>query len=116
MTEKCNCDASCGENRYHELGSAGCKYQKENMDSWASAYNTLREQNKVEDKSKKELERLQQKCKEFEDIAHKAYREKEALKQALLEIKEMSSLVYEVTRTRLWEIWEVADKALEKVK
>jgi len=25
--ERCNCDASCGENRYHDLGSPGCRYQ-----------------------------------------------------------------------------------------
>lgn len=24
--EKCNCDASCGENRYHVKGSRGCNY------------------------------------------------------------------------------------------
>ena len=27
MTERCNCDASCGENRYHDFGSAGCRYE-----------------------------------------------------------------------------------------
>ena len=25
--ERCNCDASCGENRYHDRGSPGCRYQ-----------------------------------------------------------------------------------------
>lgn len=25
--EPCNCDASCGENRSHELGSPGCRYR-----------------------------------------------------------------------------------------
>jgi mannose-6-phosphate isomerase len=24
--ERCNCDASCGENRYHDLGEPGCRY------------------------------------------------------------------------------------------
>jgi mannose-6-phosphate isomerase len=24
--ERCNCDASCGENRYHDVGSPGCLY------------------------------------------------------------------------------------------
>jgi mannose-6-phosphate isomerase-like protein (cupin superfamily) len=24
--ERCNCDASCGENRYHDVGSSGCRY------------------------------------------------------------------------------------------
>lgn len=27
MVERCNCDASCGENRYHDLGSRGCRYE-----------------------------------------------------------------------------------------
>lgn len=27
MAERCNCDASCGENRYHDLGSPGCRYE-----------------------------------------------------------------------------------------
>lgn len=26
MTERCNCDASCGENRYHDLGEPGCRH------------------------------------------------------------------------------------------
>lgn len=26
MAERCNCDASCGENRYHDLGDVGCKW------------------------------------------------------------------------------------------
>ena len=26
--ERCNCDASCGENRYHDLGSPGCIYRE----------------------------------------------------------------------------------------
>jgi hypothetical protein len=26
MTERCNCDASCGENRYHTVGSVGCRF------------------------------------------------------------------------------------------
>lgn len=26
--ERCNCDASCGENRYHDKGSLGCRYYK----------------------------------------------------------------------------------------
>jgi mannose-6-phosphate isomerase-like protein (cupin superfamily) len=25
--ERCNCDASCGENRYHDVGSPGCLYK-----------------------------------------------------------------------------------------
>lgn len=25
--ERCNCDASCGENRYHDVGSPGCIYK-----------------------------------------------------------------------------------------
>ena len=24
--ERCNCDASCGENRYHDKGTSGCQY------------------------------------------------------------------------------------------
>lgn len=27
MTERCNCDASCGENRYHNKGDSGCRYE-----------------------------------------------------------------------------------------
>lgn len=26
MTERCNCDASCGENRYHDAGDPGCRF------------------------------------------------------------------------------------------
>lgn len=29
MTTKCNCDASCGENRYHDIGSSGCRFGSE---------------------------------------------------------------------------------------
>lgn len=28
---RCNCDASCGENRYHDVGDPGCRY-KDNED------------------------------------------------------------------------------------
>lgn len=28
MSERCNCDASCGENRYHDLGSEGCTHRE----------------------------------------------------------------------------------------
>lgn len=27
MNERCNCDASCGENRYHDLGTPGCRWE-----------------------------------------------------------------------------------------
>lgn len=26
---RCNCDASCGENRYHDVGSSGCRFSSE---------------------------------------------------------------------------------------
>lgn len=26
---RCNCDASCGENRYHDVGSSGCRFNSE---------------------------------------------------------------------------------------
>lgn len=26
---RCNCDASCGENRYHNIGSSGCRFRSE---------------------------------------------------------------------------------------
>jgi len=26
MAERCNCDASCGENRYHDAGDPGCRF------------------------------------------------------------------------------------------
>jgi mannose-6-phosphate isomerase len=26
---RCNCDASCGENRYHDVGSSGCRFGSE---------------------------------------------------------------------------------------
>jgi hypothetical protein len=26
MPERCNCDASCGENRYHDAGDPGCRF------------------------------------------------------------------------------------------
>lgn len=26
MVERCNCDASCGENRYHDVGDPGCRF------------------------------------------------------------------------------------------
>lgn len=29
MTTRCNCDASCGENRYHDVGSSGCRFSSE---------------------------------------------------------------------------------------
>lgn len=27
--ERCNCDASCGENRYHDIGDPGCRFVDE---------------------------------------------------------------------------------------
>lgn len=27
MVERCNCDASCGENRYHDVGDPGCRFR-----------------------------------------------------------------------------------------
>ena len=29
MATRCNCDASCGENRYHDVGSSGCRFDSE---------------------------------------------------------------------------------------
>lgn len=29
MTTRCNCDASCGENRYHDVGDPGCRFKTE---------------------------------------------------------------------------------------
>lgn len=29
MDTRCNCDASCGENRYHDVGSSGCRFGSE---------------------------------------------------------------------------------------
>jgi len=29
MATRCNCDASCGENRYHDVGSSGCRFGSE---------------------------------------------------------------------------------------
>lgn len=29
MTIRCNCDASCGENRYHDLGDRECRFRSE---------------------------------------------------------------------------------------
>lgn len=29
MVERCNCDASCGENRYHDAGDPGCRFANE---------------------------------------------------------------------------------------
>lgn len=26
MAERCNCDSSCGENRYHDAGDPGCRF------------------------------------------------------------------------------------------
>ena len=32
---RCNCDASCGENRYHDVGEAGCRFKtKEEYDAY----------------------------------------------------------------------------------
>lgn len=28
-TERCNCDASCGENRYHNAGDLGCRFSND---------------------------------------------------------------------------------------
>lgn len=30
MAERCNCDASCGENRYHDTGDPGCRFADDN--------------------------------------------------------------------------------------
>lgn len=29
LTTRCNCDASCGENRYHDVGDSGCRFSTE---------------------------------------------------------------------------------------
>lgn len=29
MTTRCNCDASCGENRYHDVGDFECRFNDE---------------------------------------------------------------------------------------
>lgn len=29
MVERCNCDASCGENRYHDTGDSGCRFSND---------------------------------------------------------------------------------------
>lgn len=36
--ERCNCDASCGENRYHNVGEAGCRFADEDEHNayWAA--------------------------------------------------------------------------------
>ena len=32
--DRCNCDASCGENRYHDRGDAGCVWAEIPTDLW----------------------------------------------------------------------------------
>lgn len=29
VATRCNCDASCGENRYHDVGDSGCRFRSE---------------------------------------------------------------------------------------
>jgi mannose-6-phosphate isomerase len=43
--ERCNCDASCGENRYHDVGSPGCLY-KDN-EAYYREYPAMRPKTKV---------------------------------------------------------------------
>ena len=31
MTDRCNCGASCGENRYHDLGEEGCRHREREL-------------------------------------------------------------------------------------
>lgn len=40
MKERCNCDASCGENRYHDVGDPGCRF-KDN-DEYNGYWNRIR--------------------------------------------------------------------------
>ena len=41
MPERCNCDASCGENRYHDAGSAGCRFSDD--DDYRAYWNRSQE-------------------------------------------------------------------------
>lgn len=58
MAERCNCDASCGENRYHNAGDAECRFSSEEEYNayWAAErarYNRrakMAKTNKVSDK------------------------------------------------------------------
>ena len=40
MVERCNCDASCGENRYHDAGDPGCRFTSD--DDYRSYWDLVR--------------------------------------------------------------------------
>jgi len=50
MIERCNCDASCGENRYHDVGSPGCRFADD--DEYHAYWDSRRQQSNIPTKAK----------------------------------------------------------------
>jgi len=89
MATRCNCDASCGENRYHDVGSVGCRFSsKAEHDAYYGITKTVLEEpeRKLSDKYTKE---------EHQPMKH-IY--DETLEEPVLE-----------SATRPWGIWRVLD-------
>lgn len=54
---RCNCDASCGENRYHDAGDHGCRFQ--DAEEFEAYWQNIRDQNEkwYQNTMKKEQEK-----------------------------------------------------------
>lgn len=52
MAERCNCDASCGENRYHNAGDPGCRFSDD--DEYNAYWDRERKRHEMPNKSSKE--------------------------------------------------------------
>jgi hypothetical protein len=50
MAERCNCDSSCGENRYHDAGDPGCRFAGD--DEYNAYWDTVRSRYNMASKAK----------------------------------------------------------------
>lgn len=98
---RCNCDASCGENRYHDVGEPGCRFKtEEEHDSYWRNRRTPWMQKEWEENQKK----LQQEMVRQEYEAHQARMPKE-----FPDLYPQENKPYLDEATRPWGYWCVLD-------
>lgn len=124
---RCNCDASCGENRYHNFGDVECYYRgapKDNWPGWA-----VREYNKTKDESMAKYDQgggcpcgLYKECVcesasvDFRDVAqvqmwpHKGTVQEAWDDMIRTQTQEIMDSLKDLSATRPWGNWSVLDE------
>ena len=111
MATRCNCDASCGENRYHDVGDSGCRFSSE------AEYNTYW---KVQPKEFPELYKSETEKNDYFDIVTRPWGRWQVLdvdqgykvKRLEILIDSSISMQYHVHRSEHWTIVQGEGKVI----